>query len=54
MTSSGGTATAYDAVFIALSIANEAPLITAERTTTSWVAKLGRLIEPVGRMTDNR
>ncbi len=47
-------ATAYDAVFIALSIANDAPLITAERTTTGWVAKLGRLIEPVGRMTDIR
>ena len=42
-------ATAYDAVFIALSVANEAPLITAERTTTGWVTKLGRLIEPVGR-----
>jgi predicted nucleic acid-binding protein len=40
-------ATAYDAVFIALAVANQAPLITAERTTTGWVTKLGALIEPV-------
>lgn len=40
-------ATAYDAVFIALAVANQAPLITAERTTTGWVTKLAGLIEPV-------
>ncbi len=40
-------ATAYDAVFIALALANEAPLISAERTTTGWVAKLGALIESI-------
>jgi predicted nucleic acid-binding protein len=40
-------ATAYDAVFIALAVANQAPLITAERTTTGWVTKLATLIEPV-------
>ncbi len=40
-------ATAYDAVFIALAMANRAPLITAERTTTGWVTKLGALIESV-------
>ena len=40
-------ATAYDAVFIALALANEAPLITAERTTTGWVTKLAALIESV-------
>lgn len=40
-------ATAYDAVFIALSLAHEAPLITAERTTTAWVTKLAKLVEPV-------
>jgi predicted nucleic acid-binding protein len=40
-------ATAYDAVFIALAVAHQAPLITAERTTTGWVTKLAALIEPV-------
>ncbi len=40
-------ATAYDAVFIAIAIANQAPLITAERSTTGWVTKLAALIEPV-------
>ena len=40
-------ATAYDAVFISLSLSRGVPLITAERTTTSWVVKLGDQIEPV-------
>jgi predicted nucleic acid-binding protein len=40
-------ATAYDAVFISLSLSRGIPLITAERTTTSWVVKLGDKIEPV-------
>lgn len=40
-------ATAYDAVFIALAVAHQAPLITAERTTTGWVTKLAALIEPI-------
>ena len=40
-------ATAYDAVFIALAVDNEAPLITAERTTTAWVTKLAALVESV-------
>jgi predicted nucleic acid-binding protein len=40
-------ATAYDAVFICLSLTRGVPLITAERTTTSWVVKLGDQIEPV-------
>jgi predicted nucleic acid-binding protein len=35
-------ATAYDAVFIALAIAREVQLVTAERTTTRWVARLGK------------
>lgn len=39
--------TAYDAVFIALALANEAPLITAERTTTGWVTNLAALVESV-------
>ena len=33
--------TAYDAVFIALALARDVPLVTAERTTTRWIAKLG-------------
>jgi predicted nucleic acid-binding protein len=39
--------TAYDAVYISLSLSRGVPLITAERTTTSWVVKLGEQIEPV-------
>ena len=35
-------ATVYDAVHIALSRGLELPLLTAERTTTPWVVKLGR------------
>jgi len=34
-------ATAYDAVFIALARRLGLPLITAERATTPWVARLG-------------
>jgi predicted nucleic acid-binding protein len=33
--------TTYDAAYIALSIASEAPLVTAERSTTPWVVQLG-------------
>jgi predicted nucleic acid-binding protein len=40
-------ATVYDAVFIALALARELPLVTAERTTTRWVTKLGKRVEPV-------
>lgn len=40
-------ATAYDAVFVALAVAHDAPLITAERTTTGWCVKLGSLVELV-------
>jgi predicted nucleic acid-binding protein len=40
-------ATAYDAVFIALSRSLGVPLLTAERKTTPWVVKLGRLVETV-------
>ena len=40
-------ATAYDAVFITLSRSLDVPLLTAERKTTPWVVKLGRLVEPV-------
>jgi len=34
-------ATVYDAVYIALSLALEAPLVTGERTTTPWIVRLG-------------
>jgi len=40
-------ATAYDAVYITLSVERAIPLITAERTTTPWVLKLGNQIESV-------
>jgi len=32
--------TVYDAVFISLCLSRGLPLITAEKTTTAWVAKL--------------
>jgi len=38
-------ATVYDGVFIALSLARDAPLLRAERTTTPWVVKLGTRAE---------
>lgn len=41
--------TAYDAVYITLARTLDAPLLTAERTTTPWVVRLGRLIETVSR-----
>jgi len=40
-------ATVYDAVYIALSLSLNAPLVTAERTTTPWVVKLGGLARSV-------
>jgi len=40
-------ATAYDAVFIALARLLDVPLVTAERTTTPWVVKMGDRIESV-------
>lgn len=40
-------ATVYDAVYITLSLELNAPLVTAERTTTPWVVKLGDLVELV-------
>jgi len=41
-------ATAYDAAFISLAQAHDCPLVTAERTTTPWVVKLGKLAVTVG------
>jgi predicted nucleic acid-binding protein len=40
-------ATAYDAVFIALSRTLDIPLLTAERPTTPWVERLGDQVELV-------
>jgi predicted nucleic acid-binding protein len=40
-------ATSYDAVYISLCLNREIPLITAEKTTTSWVTKLKNRIETV-------
>ena len=40
-------ATVYDAVYIALSRSLDLQLLTAERTTTPWVVKLGRGVESV-------
>ena len=40
-------ATAYDAVYISLSLSRNIPLITAEKTTTPWVTKLRNRIESV-------
>jgi len=34
--------TAYDAAFIGLAVTYQCPLLTAERTTTPWVVKLGK------------
>jgi predicted nucleic acid-binding protein len=42
-------ATAYDAVYITLALLNDAPLLTAERTTTPWVVRLGDRIQTVRR-----
>lgn len=38
----------YDAAYIQLARTYECPLVTAERTTTPWVVKLGKLIATVG------
>lgn len=40
-------ATTYDAVYIGLCLQHDAKLITSERTTTPWVARLGDRIEAV-------
>jgi predicted nucleic acid-binding protein len=39
--------TAYDAVYIALALGSDLSVLTAERTTTSWVVKLARRVESV-------
>lgn len=40
-------ATVYDAVYICLTLDREVSLLTAERTTTPWVVKLGERVVSV-------
>lgn len=40
-------ATVYDAVYIALSLSHDLPLVTAERTTRPWVTRLENRVELV-------
>jgi predicted nucleic acid-binding protein len=40
--------TVYDAAYISLAQSYDCPLVTAERTTTPWVVKLGKLAVTVG------
>ena len=39
--------TVYDAIFLALSLELNVPLLTAERSTAPWVKKLGKLADCV-------
>jgi len=38
-------ATAYDAVYLSLSLGNDIPFLTGERPTTPWIRRLGRLAD---------
>jgi predicted nucleic acid-binding protein len=40
-------ATLYDAVYITLCLSLDCPLVTAEKTTTPWVVKLGDRVRSV-------
>jgi predicted nucleic acid-binding protein len=40
-------ATAYDAVYVSLSLARDIPLLTAEKTTSAWVTRLRDRVELV-------
>ncbi|RMH55922.1 MAG: PIN domain-containing protein [Candidatus Hydrogenedentota bacterium] len=40
-------ATVYDSVYISLALKLDVPLLTAERTTTPWVVKLGEKVDIV-------
>jgi predicted nucleic acid-binding protein len=42
-------ATVYDAVYVALSIEHQIPLLTAERASCSWIKKLGKLADSIHR-----
>ena len=39
--------TAYDAVYVALSLEHQIPLLTAERSSCPWIKKLGKLADTV-------
>lgn len=41
------TATVYDAVYITLCLSLDAPFVTAEKTTTPWVVKLGDRVRAI-------
>src|SRR5262245_22552544 len=41
-------ATMYDAVYIELALSLNAPFVTAEKSTTPWVVKMGRQIRSIG------
>jgi predicted nucleic acid-binding protein len=40
-------ATVYDATYITLCLSLDAPLVTAEKTTTPWVVKLGDRVRSI-------
>jgi len=40
-------ATAYDAVYIALAVHLDVPILTAERSSTPWVHKLGKRVQTI-------
>ena len=40
-------ATVYDAVYVALSLEHEIPLLTAERPGCPWIKKLGKLADSI-------
>lgn len=42
-------ATAYDAVYIALAIHLDVPILTAERSSTPWVNRLGKRVQSILR-----
>lgn len=41
--------TAYDAVYVALALELDVPLLTAERSSTPWVRKLGKRAQTLSR-----
>jgi predicted nucleic acid-binding protein len=41
-------ATAYDAVYIALAVHLDVPLLTAERSSAPWVKKLAKRVQTIG------
>lgn len=47
-TALGYDATVYDAVYLSLSLELGEPLLTAERSSTPWIRKLGKFAECIG------